>query len=411
MTATTTSEETTVGVDLPLGQRIVCRALTSELIRLGRVDGPRAVHSAAAVAEGYEKAWQIADRWLPLAKERRRAASGSAADHARWDGLVRAVARPDQKVGNPSFTGLVELVGHTRELLRTLRNTEPSYVPVAEVAAQITEAVQNGTYLAGMSLSPGRIAADLGLPRASVQLALTDLAEENVVQLSGTGRARLWGPGHTDRAQQIADWLRELIAAGAYPPGTQLPTRPMLARSFISAEYHVAAAIRILTADGTLICHPGQRPVVRPGHPHVGTKATEISRTFNQLPCPATPMDPSDTGIREAARVAQSWWRARLSPHPATLDHHYTQLVAIARHLITRAGTRHNRPRAGDAGHWADVDPVIARITATAIGVAQAGPEHRVWRIACLAAAVLDLLKLTAEAGEATGPRPRHAFR
>ncbi|MEU9121008.1 hypothetical protein AB0C96_14300 [Streptomyces sp. NPDC048506] len=405
MTVSTPHGQTTEGADRPLVSRATRRALAGDLIRLGRVDGPRAGVSAAAVIEGYERAWHITDRWLPLAQERLRAASGSPADRARWEALVEAAARPDGCLRNRSFTGLAELAGHTRELLRTLRDTEPFYVPIAEVAARITEAVTHGNYLAGASLSPGRIAADLALPLASVKLALIDLADEGVVELSATGRARISGVGCADRPQQIAEWLRELIAAGAYPSGTRLPTRPVLARSLVSAEYPVAVAIRILTEDGTLICHPTRRPLVRPDHPTAGAQATDVTRAFAQLPHPMAPVDLSETGIREAARVAQSWWRARLAPHPATLDHHLVQLVAIARHLITRA-----RRQATDAQRE-HLDGVVVRITASAAGVARADPERRIWRIACLAAALLDLLNLTTAAGGAAVPRRPHAAR
>ncbi|GGU65007.1 hypothetical protein GCM10010211_32640 [Streptomyces albospinus] len=415
MTDTNTCEQTPGGSDRPPVPDSARRALTSDLMRLGRIDGPRAGVSPAAVARGYEKAWRITERWLPLAGQRRLAASGSTADQARWERLITATARPVRPAGRPSFLGLVELAGNARDLLRSLRDTEPPYVPVVDVAARITEAIEDGHYLAGASLSPATIAADLHLPVGSVKLALTDMAEQNVVELSATGRARLAGSGRTDRPQQIADWLRELIAVGAYPPGTQLPIRSVLARNLVSAEPPISAAIRLLIDDGTLICYPGQRPIVRPGHPHAGTKVTAFARAFAQLPGPGGPVDPSDTRIREVVRVAQSWWKARLSPHPTTLEHYLAQLIGIARHLMTRAGVPDLRiPAYGDRQSPLDrratqerPDSVIVRIIVGATSATQAGPEHRVWHTACLAAAVHDLLKLT----EATGDdAPRSSF-
>ncbi|WP_186831767.1 GntR family transcriptional regulator [Streptomyces sp. ISID311] len=412
MTETHTGEQTADGVDRSLGPHLMRRAITSDLIRLGKLNGPRTGVSAAAVASGYEKTWRITDRWLPLARQRSQAASGSAADRARWDGLIKAAARAAEQVGRPSSVEWVELAAHTRELLRALRDTEPSYVPVVEVAARIAEAIKDGTYLPGASLSPARIAAELRLPPDSARLALTDLAGENLVELSATGRARVSAPGLADRFQQIADCLRDLIAAGVYPSGTHLPVRSVLARNLVTAEPPIAAAIRLLIEDGTLICYPGQRPIVRPGHPDAGAQAAERARAFAQLPHPTGPVDLSDAGIREAVRVTQSWWKARLAPHPATLDHYLTWLVAIARHLITQARTPQTRTRAPAHGGCQEhpesqegrepLDSVIARITAGATGAARAEPEHRVWRTAYLAAAVLDLLKLTsAETGDA----------
>ncbi|WP_107068060.1 GntR family transcriptional regulator [Streptomyces sp. CT34] len=413
MRVTNTCEQTSGGGGRRPAPDTVRRALTSDLMRLGRIDGPRAGVSPAAVARGYEKTWHITERWLPLARQRRRAASGSTADQARWDGLINSVARPAQPEGCPSFPGLVELAGNARDLLRTLRDTEPPYVPVAEVAARIAEAIEGGHYLTGASLSPAKIAADRRLPVDSVKLALTDLAAKNVVELSATGRARVTSPVRTDRPQQIADWLRELVAAGAYPPGTPLPTRPLLARNLVSADPPIAAAIRLLIDDGTLTCYPGQRPIVRPGHPHAGTEMIALARAFAQLPHPKGPVDLRYTRIREVVRVSQSWWKARLVPHPTTLDHYLAQLVGIARHLITRArapepptsayGEQHEPPEHQVARDH--LDSVIARITVGATSAAGADPEHRVWRIACLAAAVHDLLKLTATTG-GDGTRP-----
>ena len=386
-------EQTAGGPRRPPAPHATRRGLAGDLVRLGRIDDPRAGRSAASVAYGYEKVWRITDQWLPLAGQRRWAAASSSADQARWDGLIKAAAHPGTRVRHPSFTGLVELTAHARELLRALRDTEPPYVPVAEVAARISAAVENGNYLAGATISPGRIAADLCLPLASVRLALADLAEKQVVEVTATGRFRVSGPGHLDRPRQIADWLNELIAAGAYPPGTQLPVRATLARNLVSVEPPIAVAIRILVDDGTLICYPGKRPLVRPDLPNAGTKATELLRAFAEHPSPTGQVDLTDTGVRETVRVAQSWWKARVAPDPATLDHHITQLVAIARHLIERARAQ---PRGGQTGQ---LDSVIARITAGAAGAARAAPEHRVWRTALLAAAVRDLLKLTTGTG------------
>ncbi|WP_201304915.1 GntR family transcriptional regulator [Streptomyces sp. GS7] len=400
-------EQKSGGGERPPAPDTARRALTSDLMRLGRVDGPRTGVSPAAVARGYEKTWHITERWLPLARQRRRAASGSTADQARWDGLIESAARPAQPAGCPSFLGLVELAGNARDLLRTLRDTEPPCVPVADVAARIAEAIEDGHYLTGAPLSPARIAADRQLPVDSVKLALLDLAERNVVELSAAGRARVTGPGGTDRPRQIADWLRELVAAGAYAPGTALPMRQALARNLVSADPPIAAAIRLLIDDGTLTCYPGQRPIVRPGHPHAGTEMVVRARAFAQLPYASGPVDMRDTRVREVVRVAQSWWKARLVPHPTTLDHYLAQLVGIARQLITRAhdpepptppyGERREPQEHREAREH--LECVIVRITVGATSTAASDPEDGVWRIACLAAAVHDLLKLTAATG------------
>ncbi|UQA92419.1 helix-turn-helix domain-containing protein [Streptomyces halobius] len=91
-----------------------------------------------------------------------------------------------------------------------------------------------------------------------------------------------------DRPRQIADCLRELIAAGACPPGTPLSLRAVLARNLVSADPSISDAIRILIDDGTLIRYPGKRPLVRPTIP---TRAEGPPSSSGYSPNPPAPRD------------------------------------------------------------------------------------------------------------------------
>jgi DNA-binding GntR family transcriptional regulator len=63
----------------------------------------------------------------------------------------------------------------------------------------------------------------------------------------------------------IAERLRERIAAGEFPPGTQLPTGRELAAEFDVAPNTVLAAIRELRDEGLVASQQGRGTFVRDG--------------------------------------------------------------------------------------------------------------------------------------------------
>jgi DNA-binding GntR family transcriptional regulator len=63
----------------------------------------------------------------------------------------------------------------------------------------------------------------------------------------------------------IAERLRERIAAGEFPPGTQLPTGRELAVEFDVAPNTVLAAIRELRDEGLVASQQGRGTFVRDG--------------------------------------------------------------------------------------------------------------------------------------------------
>ncbi|MGP8301989.1 GntR family transcriptional regulator [Streptomyces inhibens] len=369
------------------------RVLRADLLRLGRSGGARAATSSAAVSNGYDSVEQHVRKWLPLAVRRREAAVGSPADQARWDRLIEAVTRP-KRPSEMSYEELVVLASSARELLRALRSTEPPVVPVAEVAQRIKQRIKDGIYAPGATLSPGRIAADLGLPLESVSLAMVDLADSGVIEKHANCRARVPGTHLSDdRPRQLAEWLQELVAAGVYPPGAALPARRELARILVTSQEPLIEALCILVEKGTLECDPNRRLTVRRDACRAIDAAHAPTCRLSRLPEPASEVDLTSTGIREAVRKAHAWWSARLSPPPASVDHCIDHLCAAAHHLVGRVRRDSTLPAEAEQ----HLRAVIARTAATAAAVHHPGFELRVWRAACLATAVGDLLGLVEE--------------
>lgn len=64
-------------------------------------------------------------------------------------------------------------------------------------------------------------------------------------------------PMSMPKYRQIAADLRALIDSGRYPPGTQLPSRPEIARQHGAAIGTVAAALRELREEGWIDSYQG----------------------------------------------------------------------------------------------------------------------------------------------------------
>ena len=64
-------------------------------------------------------------------------------------------------------------------------------------------------------------------------------------------------------SRDLADALRAQIAAGAYPPGSRLPSYRQLRDSHHVALNTAQAAIRMLAADGLVVIRPASGAYVR----------------------------------------------------------------------------------------------------------------------------------------------------
>jgi GntR family transcriptional regulator len=74
--------------------------------------------------------------------------------------------------------------------------------------------------------------------------------------------------------QQVADDVRQMVAAGRYPPGTRLPSVRRLADEYGLAPQTVQNALRVLREEGLVVSQQGRAYFVRdPDRPVGGTTA------------------------------------------------------------------------------------------------------------------------------------------
>lgn len=357
-------------------------ALRNDQLSLRRLGGARAAASSAAVFDGHAHIDRHTAVWLTLAERRREDAAGSPADQARWDRLIKAAARPAPT--EMSYERLVVRVGNARDLLRALVDTLPPSVPVVEIAQRIEQRITSGTYPPGAALAPGRIAAELAVPLQSVHLALSDLANKDVIEWQANCRARVPGAHRlNDRPRQIAQLLQVLITGGAFPPATALPGRRELSRMLVTAPQPLVVALSMLGNEGLLERDNRQRLTVR---------RDAVDRTTSpQLPAPPQGVTSlRQDEVREAARKARRWWSTRTSPAPTVLNQVIDQLRVAAHQMAERARRGTLPPSTTDQ----ELEALVARTAITAATVHQPHFELRLWHTACLATVVLDLQAL-----------------
>ncbi|ARF73775.1 hypothetical protein B7C62_17005 [Kitasatospora albolonga] len=338
--------------------------------------------------------------WIPLAERRFGEAQGSPTASNRWRQAIDAARRVN---GDPPRTeaDFLDASSASRALLRMLMEAERPGPGVAEIAARLREGIAAEVYLPGSVLPAARITAEFGCSPASivrVLLAMRDLESEGAVVLRAD-RARVAGRrAPVDRPGQIADWLRHLIKAGVYPPCMTLPALTVLSRALASAAVDVTRALGILEGEGVLIRRTGVRPRVRPALPFPVSPPPSVEALLTRLDVVApSDADLSTYGIGEACRRAHTWWSHRMNPPQSALDSATGALTAAVAHLVPLVMAQHSD------GY---VDAVVRRAAVSALAPPP-GPEARLWRTACLSAAVRDLLHLseppvTASAGART---------
>lgn len=344
-------------------------------------------------AEDRETIWQLVRRWLPLAEKRLREADSSPTDQARWQRLIAGVQRPTADA--PTIPHVGTLAQSAWELFRSLVAASRPGPGVKEIADRIRESIATGGYSPGILLSVGRIAADVDCPLASidrVRLAAQDVEAEGLITYSPTDRIRVaMREEATDRPEQIAAWLSVLIQAGVYPPESKLPALPDLARALVSPPPFVSRALHLLHDTGVVTHHRGMRTAVRPVLPFDVSSPPGVHSLLPLLWTVALPdVDLSHTGIRETCHRPYVWWRSRLAPHPDSLEHALRALAAAAEYLLPLVAQQYpDNP---------EVHATLRRTAVTALAVRPPTSEGRIWRAACLGAAVLEVLHLAGDA-------------
>lgn len=84
------------------------------------------------------------------------------------------------------------------------------------------------------------------------------------------------------RYQQVADHLREAIAAGAYTPGQALPSESVLAEQYALNRTTINKAIRLLAAEGLVTVEHGRGAFVRTQRPVMHVSASYVTQIGNQ---------------------------------------------------------------------------------------------------------------------------------
>ncbi|WP_093763200.1 GntR family transcriptional regulator [Streptomyces sp. BpilaLS-43] len=335
---------------------------------------------------------QFVTRWLPLAEKRLCEADGSPADQARWQGIIAGVqgAADDATVG-PSIGTLAR---NTWSLLDALACAALPGPSIQEIAGQMRRSIADGTYVPGILLTARRIATEYR-PTASilhVRLAASDLEAEGLITLSPSDHIRVVTRQETtDRPERIAAWLSVLIQSGVYTPGSRLPALPKLARALVSPTSFVSGALGLLHDTGVVTRHRGMPTTVRPTLPFGAVTPPDVHSLLPMLWNVALPdVDLSHTGIRETCHRTYTWWRSRLAPHPDSLDHTLRALAAAAEYLLPLVAQRHPDN--------VEVHATLRRTAVTALAVRPPTSEGRIWRAACLGAAVLEVLHLAGDA-------------
>lgn len=374
MTTATVALDAEDGFPIPPASR-----LRSALLRVHHVAKNLPYRSSSQIEQDREKVWALVEPWVPLAETRLHQAAGSPSDRTRWEECIAGVRRPDTE--DAPVPPLVNLGNAATRLLHALIEAEAAGPSIKVITDHVRTAIANGTYLPGTRLGPGRIVAELGLGRSNlirVELAFQDLCHEGLVTLSSPGK--WWVTAQDDRPAQIAALLRTFIQAGVYPPNTHLPTLVPLARALVSSAPDVMAALRALQDEGAVIRGAWVRPTVHPAPPFPVQSPPGPDVLVDRLrDVAAADADLSPLGIRKSCKRAQNWWRTRISPDPTALDHTRRCLIAAALHLIEQGPDDR------------DTHTLLHRIAV--LVPTSASPDY-LWRTACLAAAVLELLAL-----------------
>ncbi|MFH8255250.1 MULTISPECIES: GntR family transcriptional regulator [Streptomyces] len=326
--------------------------------------------------------------WLPVAEGRLQAAEGSPGDQARWQSLI-------DEVRASSEADFVTASSAARSLLRELVEAFLPGPSVSELADRVRRGITDGALPPGTLLSRLRILADAGLTSASgtrVDLALQDLAADGLVVVRHSNQVLVAGPRSTyDQVTVAADLLRALVSTGIYPLMSSLPVQQDLSRLLAAERSIVSRALHRLHEEGYLSVQHSRRAVVRPVPPAPVSGPPTLEDLVGRLRSAA----PSGTsldraGLRKSCRRAKVWWHRRSAPDAESLREVRQSLVASAADLLPLAARRH--PDDPDA------HAVLGYTVTAALHDWPAEREIEVWRLACVATAVLDVLDLAGDA-------------
>ncbi|MFE6459237.1 GntR family transcriptional regulator [Streptomyces cinereoruber] len=333
--------------------------------------------------DGVAEVLRLMTPWLPTAQDLLEA-TGSPSDRERWRRLVEEAQKADR-------SDFVAVSTAARILLRALLEASRPGPSVEEIADRLRRGIADGAYPPGSVLSRVRILRDVGLTKASesrADRAFQDLVAEGLITISLSKRVQVAGQGELpDQLALTTELLRALVVGGVYPPMSSLPTRPKLSQALATEKSITTRALRQLHDEGFLSVHRSAGSVVRPVAPVPVSAPPALEVLVGRLRSAASsgaPLTPAD--IRANCRSARAWWRQRSAPPAESLRRMRQVLVATAADLLPLAACRHPDDPS--------VHAVLRRTAVVALYDWPAELRIEVWRLACLATAVLEVLDL-----------------
>jgi DNA-binding GntR family transcriptional regulator len=142
------------------------------------------------------------------------------------------------------------------------------------VTVELRRRVESGIYRPGADLpSSVALAADMSVSPATVRQALARLDAAGLTR-GRRGRPRIAaGPGQppaATRYEQLAQGLRDAIAAGQLRAGGRTPTESTLATDHQVSRATARHALQLLETEGTIVQRAGRRYVAgEPDVPHL----------------------------------------------------------------------------------------------------------------------------------------------
>ncbi|MFJ1662455.1 hypothetical protein [Streptomyces anthocyanicus] len=309
-----------------------------------------------------------------------------------------AVPRPDHHVAGRPGTGARTPSQRCPDAPAEPADSETTVIRAVQVR------ITSGSYAPGARLTLEELRRSTGHPARRLRPALDHLAAEGTITLQ-------WRIPDTRPDDHPAVRTRDLLAAmidhGAYPAGTPLPARGVLAPLLLARPADLDQALRRLAAEHIISVSGNARPHVlepRPGHPaRTPWPHGPHQQVLDALPRARRQGAGHDrAALAQVRHAARKRWNSGAGPNPCTMTDQEQRQAETLHRLISRAlaHTTGHDPRSATA-----VRSAAARSMACA-ALPTHGPVHeRLFRFTVLAAALHDLIEALTSASPRGNPR------
>ncbi|MEV7959086.1 GntR family transcriptional regulator [Streptomyces sp. NPDC088141] len=254
----------------------------------------------------------------------------------------------------------------------------------------IRDRITAGHYVPGARLRLNELQGYYtGYSGAELRPALDQLATTDLVN------GRWWVADHRpgDHAvRRTQNLLAAMIDHGAYPPGTELPTRTELATILLANQVTLSRAIELLAVEGVLLLSGNSRPRALP-RPRCGSSWVGLPPDFADV-LRALPQGRSSgaahsrNAIRGICDTARERWRSGIClPADAMTLQETLQGDILCRLVLSAYEQVADRP----AGGYPRLRSAAARAMACAHLPTVAPLHERLFRFTVLATALADL--------------------